>query len=221
MDRYFQDDTGGCGYSRGKPPPPTIRSPATRLDTRKIIHVPFIEEFYYTVIYLYENSCTSKVIRRRGKNSLRGRNEVTPGDGYRDRVESNRIESNRIAIGAQVEAWWWFKGIFFPPPSCRGSTIRLIVKRRIATLRSLCYRGAVIDSSLPARNARSASERVYTHTIARQTRSHAQDSRIPVEMKLGRGVEIPPLPLLNWNLIARPRRSITRPRVYSPRRCKS
>lgn len=139
-------------------------------------------------------------------------------------IESSRIESNRIAIGAQVEAWWWFKGIFFlppPPPPCRGSTIRLIVKRRIATLRSLCYRGAVIDSSLPARNARSASERVYTHTIARQTRSHAQDSRIPVEMKLGRGVEIPPLPLLNWNLIARPRRSITRPRVYSPRRCKS
>lgn len=34
-----------------------------RLDTRKIIHIPFIKEFYYTVIYLYENSCTSKVIR--------------------------------------------------------------------------------------------------------------------------------------------------------------
>lgn len=222
MDRYFQDDTGGCGYSRGKPPPPTIRSPATRLDTRKIIHVPFIEEFYYTVIYLYENSCTSKVIRRRGKNSLRGRNEVTPGDGYRDRVESNRIESNRhwrSSRGVVVVQRNFFSSP--PPPPCRGSTIRLIVKRRIATLRSLCYRGAVIDSSLPARNARSASERVYTHTIARQTRSHAQDSRIPVEMKLGRGVEIPPLPLLNWNLIARPRRSITRPRVYSPRRCKS
>lgn len=87
-------DAGILGENRS-PPPPTIRSPATRLDTRKIIHVPFIEEFYYTVIYLYENSCTSKVIRRRGKNSLRGRNEVTPGDGYRDRVESNRIESNR------------------------------------------------------------------------------------------------------------------------------
>lgn len=28
-------------------------------------------------------------------------------------------------------------------------------------------------------------------------------------MKLRRGVDIPPVPLLNWNLIARPRRSIT------------
>lgn len=134
------------------------------------------------------------------------------------RVESNRIES---PLALKSRRGGGSKEFFFPSPPCRGSTIRLIVKRRIATLRSLCYRGAVIDSSLPARNARSASERVYTHTIARQTRSHAQDSRIPVEMKLGRGVEIPPLPLLNWNLIARPRRSITRPRVYSPRRCKS
>lgn len=32
-------------------------------------------------------------------------------------------------------------------------------------------------------------------------------------MKLRRGVDIPPVPLLNWNLIARPRRSIT-PRMY-------
>lgn len=70
----------------------------------------------------------------------------------------------------------------------------------------------MIDSSLPARNA--TGERVYTHTIARQTRSHAQDSS-PVEMKLGRGVEIPPLPLLNWNLIARPRCSITSACVFS------
>lgn len=35
----------------------------------------------------------------------------------------------------------------------------------------------------------------------------------PLEMKLRRGVDIPPVPLLNWNLIARPRRSIT-PRMY-------
>lgn len=35
----------------------------------------------------------------------------------------------------------------------------------------------------------------------------------PVEMKLRRGVDIPSVPLLNRNLIARPRRSIT-PYMY-------
>lgn len=97
---------------------------------------------------------------------------------------------------------------FFPSPPQFGYP--LVVEHRIATLRSLC-RGTVIDSSLVAGNA--TGERVYTHTIARQTRSHAQDS-CPVEMKLRRGVDIPPVPLLNWNLIARPRCSIT-PCVFS------
>lgn len=142
--------------------------------------------------------------RRGEKNSLRGRDELA-GDGDRDR---DRIELNRIAIGAQVQAWW-FKGIFSPLPRFHYPVDRETSNSNIAIA---LHRGTVIDSSLPARNA--TGERVYTHTIARQTRSHAQDSN-PVEMKLGRGVEIPPLPLLNWNLIARPRCSITSACVFS------
>lgn len=118
-----------------------------------------------------------ELVRARG-------NETTRGTG----IESNRMES-RLALKFRRGG---FKGIFFPlaaavPLSGWSS------KRRIATLLIALRRGTVIDSSLPARNA--TGDRVYTHTIARQTRSHAQDSSLPshlVEMKLGRGVEIPP-----------------------------
>jgi len=38
----------------------------------------------------------------------------------------------------------------------------------------------------------------------------------PVEMKLRRGVDIPPVPLLNWNLIARPRRAPLHRMYHAP-----
>lgn len=141
---------------------------------------------------------------RRGKNSLRGRDQVT-GIGIGIGIESNRIESPlalKLRRGGSKE-------FFSPLPRFHYPVDRETSNSNIAIA---LHRGTVIDSSLPARNA--TGERVYTHTIARQTRSHAQDSS-PVEMKLGRGVEIPPLPLLNWNLIARPRCSITSACVFS------
>lgn len=156
----------------------------TKLDSEKYI---FSIGRIFIILLLIQKSPTSKAIR---KNSLR------PNDAQ----VSNQIESNRHSRYT-AKLVRWFKGIFFRP----RFDYPLVVKHRIATLRSLC-RGTVIDSSLVTRNA--TGERVYTHTIARQTRSHAQNSS-PVEMKLRRGVDIPPAPLLNWNLIARPRCSIT------------
>lgn len=67
---------------------------ASEIGYTKIIHVPFIKEFYYTAryiyIYLYENSCTSKASGGRGKNWL----ELEGTKRLAGRV-SNRIEWNR------------------------------------------------------------------------------------------------------------------------------
>lgn len=121
--------------------------------------------------------------------------------------------NNRIAeLASALSLATAVKGLFrqrrnYPP----------VVEHRIPAF-AIALRSAVIDSSLVYETqSLNVRIRTRTHTIPDAAWSHARDSS-SAEMKLRRGVDIPPVPLLNWNLIARPRRSIT---VCIVHRCKS